>query len=311
MIYCVTGAFIINHTASYRPQTKVARHIIASNQIGKIRHISASMNGPLMWLFDDPNNHSWVSKTPWKKQGESSSEDDDGHTQQQQQQQSPMTGNGYAWGQLAHILAWIYAVLGTGDENVQDVAIPTKVYCTMSHAANTGADISLAAVITCHDGVTFSVTGTALLPGSQYADPPVGKHIKVELFGETGSLMYGGDDQKHDSGRLELRKTAVGTKEDGQSEFPCSSQDWSELLGAEGASELKDGFYFEDGAQDGKGPGSMKAFLNACSDSSARYAEGKEPVRADVNDSLIGLRTVQIIDAMYRSHNSGNAEKIE
>jgi len=39
------GAFIINHTASYRPQTKIARHIISSNQLGKIRHISAAMNG--------------------------------------------------------------------------------------------------------------------------------------------------------------------------------------------------------------------------------------------------------------------------
>lgn len=41
----MTGAFVINHTASYRPQTKVARHIIASCQLGKIRHISATMNG--------------------------------------------------------------------------------------------------------------------------------------------------------------------------------------------------------------------------------------------------------------------------
>ena len=39
------GAFIINHTASYRPQTQVARHMIAANHIGKIRHISAYMNG--------------------------------------------------------------------------------------------------------------------------------------------------------------------------------------------------------------------------------------------------------------------------
>jgi len=48
------GAFVINHTASYRPQCKVARHIIASNQIGKIRHISAKMNGvrfAVYWQF--------------------------------------------------------------------------------------------------------------------------------------------------------------------------------------------------------------------------------------------------------------------
>ncbi|KAL7533665.1 hypothetical protein ACHAXR_006564, partial [Thalassiosira sp. AJA248-18] len=279
--------------------------------------------------FDDPGNHSWVSTTPWKAPASSGEEED------AVDDKTPMSGNGYAWGQLAHVLAWIYAVLGTGDNTgTEDIAIPAKVYCTMSHATNTGADVSLAAVITCRDGVTFSLTGTALLPGSQYADPPIGKQIKVELFGENGSLMYGGDDKIPDSGRLELRKTAVGTKEDGQSEFPCSDQDWSELLG-QSASELKDGFYFEDVDTVGTGPGSMKAFLDACRASAAQYAEGKESpgsavndslaCRASaaqyaegkespgsaVNDSLIGLRTVQVIDAMYRSSISGNAEKID
>ncbi|KAL9190487.1 hypothetical protein ACHAXT_007698 [Thalassiosira profunda] len=301
------GAFVINHTASYRPQTRVARHIVASNELGKIRHIACSMNGPLMWLFDDPKNHSWVSKTPWK--GASSGDEKDAGADEKR----PMSGNGYAWGQLAHVLAWIYAVLGAGDRATpdDDIAIPTKVYCTMSHAANTGADVSLAAVITNRDGVTFSLSGTALLPGSQYADPPVGKHIRVELFGEKGSLMYGGDDNVPGSGRLEVRRTAVGTKEDGQSEFPCSSRDWSGLLG-EAASELEDGFYFEDGEQEGRGPGSMRAFLDACRGSSAQYSEGKEmPGIKAVDDSLIGLRTVQVIDAMYRSSISGKAEEIE
>jgi hypothetical protein len=45
VLIIILGAFIINHTANYRPQTQIARHIIASNQIGKIRHISAYMNG--------------------------------------------------------------------------------------------------------------------------------------------------------------------------------------------------------------------------------------------------------------------------
>ena len=162
----------------------------------------------------------------------------------------------------------------------------------MSHAPNTGADISFAAVINCNDGVTFSLAGTALLPGSQYADPPVGKLIKIELFGEEGSLMYGGDDKIPQSGRLELRKKAAG-KEDGKVEY------------------MSDGFYFEDGEQEGTGPGSMKAFLDACRASSMHCCQGKRTSSSTVkNDSLIGLRTVQIIDAMYRSAVSGNAETI-
>lgn len=122
--------------------------------------------------------------------------------------------------------------------------------------------------------------------------------------------MYGGDDTIPDSGRLELRKTASGTKEDGRPEFPCSDQDWSDRIG-DIASKLEDGFYFEDGDQEGTGPGSMTKFLDACRASSARYSLGEGLPGRPVNDSLIGLRTVQVIDAMYRSSISGNAEKID
>lgn len=300
------GAFVINHTASYRPQTFVAKNVISSGKLGKIRHITATMNGGLMWLFDNEKNESWTSKTPWQK-GEDTSHD----------KKTPMNGNGYAWGQLAHILAWIYAVLGADN----DVAVPKKVFCTMSHAPNTGADISLAAVITCSDGITFSINGTALLPGSQYADPPIGKRINVEMFGMEGCLLWGGDDRIPESGKLEVRRSAPGEKEDGQSEFPCSQ-------GKATANELKDGFYFEDGSQDGKGPGSMKVFLDACESSAAKYNQSvaflenkseestltwvdeSEPISL-ANDSLIGLRTVQIIDAMYKSSISGNAVDVQ
>jgi predicted dehydrogenase len=239
------------------------------------------MNGPLMWLFDDPKNEAWVTKYP------------------------SMNGNGYAWGQLAHVLAWIYNVLGAGTAK-DDTAIPTKVYCNMTHAPNTGADVSLAAVITCKDGITFSLDGTALLPGSQYADPPIGKHIRVEMFGTKGSLMYKGDDKKPETGRLELRKSAAG-KDDGRSEYPCAKEEG-----------VDDGFFFEDGDPSGTGPGSMKAFLDACRTSSKRFdnslvehVDENDDETAVVNDSLVGLRTVQIIDAMYRSSVSGVPELIE
>lgn len=288
------GAFVINHTASYRPQTFVAKEIISSGQLGKIRHITATMNGGLMWLFDDKKNESWVSKTPWKKGEEESTTGSENN--------KPMLGNGYAWGQIAHILAWIYAVLGE-----DDVAVPTKVFCSMTHCS-TGADISLAAVIMCSDGVTFSISGTALLPGSQYADPPVGKRINVEIFGIKGCLLYGGDDTMPDSGKLELRRSAFGEKEDGQSVFPCSQ--------GEATKEFKDGFYFEDGEQSGKGPGSMNVFLEACKlgkeceESIATLVDEREPSSL-ANDSLIGVRTVQIIDAMYKSSISGNAVDVQ
>ena len=55
------------------------------------------MTGPLMWLFNDPANRSWVSTTAGRGGRE------------------PLAGNGYAWGQAAHVLAWVYAVLGAGE----------------------------------------------------------------------------------------------------------------------------------------------------------------------------------------------------
>ena len=255
-----------------------------------------------MWLFNDSSNHSWVSKTPWKNTTSSNEENET------TDDRSPLPGNGYAYGQVAHLIAWIYAVLGAGEKSdAEEIAVPTKVYCNMSHAPKTGADISFAAVITCCDDVTFALSGTALLPGSQYADPPIGKHINIELFGEVGSLMYGGDDKIPGSGRLELRRSEIGKK--CQPEYPCSDQDWSGLL-REGTgmefnmSEIKDKFYFEDGDQEGIGPGSLKAFLDACRNSC-------KGTKTPINDSFVGLRTVQIIDAMYRSSISGNAEEID
>ena len=128
-----------------------------------------------------------------------------------------------------------------------------------------------------------------------------------------GCLLWGGDDRIPETGKLELRRSVPGEKEDGQSEFPCSQ--------GKAANKLKDGFYFEDGNQEGKGPGSMKVFLDACKSSAAKYdhsvaflenksAESNvtlDEQSALANDSLIGVRTVQIIDAMYKSSISGNA----
>mmetsp|Transcript_31445 Transcript_31445/g.62611 ORF Transcript_31445/g.62611 Transcript_31445/m.62611 type:complete len:328 (-) Transcript_31445:1751-2734(-) len=326
------------------------------------------MNGGLMWLFDDPSNQSWVSKTPWATNNKSSSGE-----VQSNDDKPPMTGNGYTWGQIAHVLAWIYGVLGVGmtssssntDSETHGVAIPTKVYCNMTHSDKTGADISFASVITCRDGTTFSLSGTALLPGSQYTDPPVGKQIRVELFGTKGSLMYGGDDKLPDSGRLELRRTEKGAK----LEYPCSEELCPDFLTETGdtatqGENLMDGFYFEDGDQAGTGPGSMKAFLDCCRVSSMAFAQSVAALEEDcaasisgtssacgstnggetptstyggmveksgvsvvsgfsgdswerndskqsmINDSLVGLRTVQIIDAMYRSSISGKAEPV-
>ncbi len=61
------------------------------------------------------------------------------------------------------------------------------------------------------------------------------------------------------------------------------------------------GFEFEDLDQSGIGPQSLQAFIDSCLGRDDYYVGA---------DALVGLRSVQTIDAMYRSHVSGNAESI-
>ena len=168
------GIFLVNHSANYREQAKVAQDMVASGKLGRIRLITATFASPLTWLFDEPANKGW--------------NEPDGS--------GKMLGNGFGWGQASHMLAWIYHVSGV---------TPIRVYCQMTHSEVTGADVSHSATITCDDGVVFSLSGTSLLPGYEHSKPPVGKRVGIEMYGAEGTLIYGGDDQDPTSGCLQLR----------------------------------------------------------------------------------------------------------
>ena len=71
------------------------------------------------------------------------------------------------------------------------------------------------------------------------AQVPTGKQFDVKMFGSKGVLMYGGEDLKPDSGRLELRLH-------------------------DGTIEIKEGFYMENLEQGGTGIESLQQFVNAC-----------------------------------------------
>ena len=246
------GTFLINHSANYREQTKAAQSLVMSGKLGRIRLITAIFASPLTWLFDNKANKGWNEP------------DDSGK----------MIGNGLAWGQASHMLAWIYHV-----SNVT----PSRVYCQMTHSEKTGADVSHSATITCEDGVVFSLTGTSLLPGYEHSKPPVGKRIAIEIYGTEGTLIYGGDDQDPLSGYLELRIADASN------------------LGQVEVIERKDlGFHFENGEGSGMGPESLLEFVKVC--------EGGRPYVGA--NSTLGVKTVQTIEAMYRSNASGKAEDI-
>ena len=246
--------FQLNHSANFRKQSQVAQDLIQNqNAIGDICHIDASMASPLSWLFNHPKNTTWNVPT------------------------SGMLGNGFAWGQASHLLAWIYHIAG-------DQVVPEQVFCRMNHSKSSGADLSHAATIVCKNNVTMSLSGTCLLPGNEHGNPPIGKEISIEIYGSDGALFYKGNDHDPTSGRLELR---TGKKDE---------------TAIEGSVRVVcDEFHFENTTQDGTGPESLQSFLQACW-GEQNYYQGAS--------SLVGLKSVQTLEAMYRSHHSGAVEKI-
>jgi len=189
-----------------------------------------------------------------------------------------MLGNGFAWGQASHLLAWIYHVCNS--KKLQ----PLRVYCTKHHSTKTGADVAHAASITCSDGVTMALSGTSLLPGNAHSEPPVGKQIDIKIYGTKGAIHYGGDDRDPTSGRLELR-VGGGSHNEGEVQVHCEDL----------------GFAFEELDNEGTGPSSLQSFISACVGETDYYIGA---------DALVGLKSIQTLDAMYRSNSSGNAEDV-
>ncbi len=167
----------------------------------------------------------------------------------------------------------------------------------------TGADIHDAAVITCACGASITVSGTAALPDQPHAHAPAGnsaagagggagsgatgKIVEVKIVGDRGVLLYGGDDTDPASGKLELRRAGGPSGAPPPStEFPAPS------------------FAFENCDAAGDGPESLQAFLAHCLDGRGHAAAEARFVGADV---AVGLKTVQTVEAMYRSAAAGQS----
>ena len=198
-----------------------------------------------------------------------------------------MLGNGFGWGQLSHPLAWIAYVC-------PQLRPKQVLACHMIPSAKTGADMVVAATVlwlyhdpnypSSHEDdsvVTMSISGTCLLPGNEHSDPPVGKLFDFQIYGDEGAVLYSGDTRSTSSGSLQVRRVAT----EGTIEYPCPEA----------------GFEFENCEPEGDGPESVQNFLDAC-----QLGSGYR-VAADVT---VGLRSVQVLDAMYRSHKSGQPETV-
>lgn len=235
--------FAVNNTANWRTATRAASAAVAAGRVGQVQHVAARMHSPLLWLFDEPANAGWVAPT------------------------GDMVGNGFGWGQLSHLLAWCFEVSGLQ---------PEAAFTSMQHSARTGADLHVAAVVTCVGGASIALSGSAGLPGDAHGEVAVGKQIEVSVFGTEGSLRYGGDDQRPTSGALELRRHDTKPAHE----------------------VLAPSFLFENYEPSGDGPESLHALVDACVGRPALVGAGAE----------VGLATVRTLDAMYRSANSGRAE---
>jgi predicted dehydrogenase len=113
--------FLVNHSANAREQCALAAACVASGSIGSVEHVTAFLGSALLWLFEDPEQPGWT------------------------QPQGTMVGNGFGWGQMSHLLAWVFRVTGLE---------PATVSCVMVHSATTGADLHDSATVTCTSGAT-------------------------------------------------------------------------------------------------------------------------------------------------------------
>jgi predicted dehydrogenase len=88
--------FMVNNTANYRSKCFDAKRLVMEGELGEINHVLCVMYSPLMFLFDDPANEGWVKPS------------------------GTMVGNGFGWGQLSHVLAWVLHVGSLDVEQVQN-----------------------------------------------------------------------------------------------------------------------------------------------------------------------------------------------
>jgi len=235
--------FIVNNSANFRPSAIRAHRLVTAGEVGKIEYVNCYMMREREF-FEDPKNTAWVKPS------------------------GTMLGNGFAWGQLSHTLAWVFMVTGLA---------PESVFCNMVFSKLTGADLFSSASIRCACGACISMQGAAGLPGSNAVGTSAnkGKLIENKIFGTEGCLFYSGDDADPNSGGLVLSRH-------------------------DGTTQTHRGFHFENTSQEGVGPESLQAFIDACL--------GKTFFNAA--DAQVGLKVVQTLDSMYRSALSGQVEKV-
>jgi len=184
-----------------------------------------------------------------------------------------MIGNGFAWGQLAHTFGWLWMVSGLK---------PKEVFAFMGKAQKTEADVYDSASILCENGATVSVSAIGIIPGKN-------KLTQNRLFGLDGMLSYSGSYEIDEGAAHDEGKTG-----------PPKTEGELRLERFDGKDVVVPGFEFENIEQEGEGPESLRAFIDA--------VNGLPHFKGTTAE--IGFLCVATIDAMYRSGKSGKAEPL-
>ena len=157
----------MQNTANFRPQAQRAVELVSSGAIGEVEHVQCHMGCAMGGMFSSTERGTWTAPVG-------------------------VAGiNGFGWGQLSHIMSWVFQVTKLK---------PASAFAFMRRSSVTGADVSDAGAVQCSNGATISISGHSTATSAEGR----GKQIDVRIFGSKGMLLYCGDDADPASGELDL-----------------------------------------------------------------------------------------------------------
>ncbi len=144
---------------NFRDYTAKAAQWVREGRIGQVEHVVAQMASALEDLFAgepmiETAEHMYrPPPSTWA---------------------DPEKAGGYGWGQMSHLLAWVFHVSDLRPRQVHGMAVPSR----------TGVDQYDAASVICDNGATIALSGSATVPKHR------GFQMDVRLFGSEGMIVF-------------------------------------------------------------------------------------------------------------------------
>jgi predicted dehydrogenase len=153
------STLLVNTPMNYSNACERAAQLVATGRIGTIEHIACHMEGPLRDLMA----------------GEPMVEtESDAYRPPPSTWADPERAGGYAWGQMSHILTWVFKVSGLQ---------ASQAFAFMGNSP-AGVDFYDSASVRCTNGATISVSGAGTIPKHHPGEN------QIRIFGSEGMLVY-------------------------------------------------------------------------------------------------------------------------